>query len=146
MIIGIGADPNASALKQVLIDYATALGHIVRDFGSDDPLYARVAADVAHAVVDAEVERGVLLCGTGIGVSIAANKVAGAYCALVSDDYQAERAQLSNAANLIAMGAQVTGPETAKRMLGTYLGNAFDETSPSAPKVAEIKRVEAEAQ
>lgn len=142
MRIGFGSDPNAAGLKAILIDYATDLGHEVVDYGSDDPVYAHTAVDVAERVVAGDVERGVVLCGTGIGVSISANKVRGAYCALVTDAYQAERAQLSNDANMIAMGAQVTGPETAKRLLRDYLSVRFDDASRSAPKVAAIHEYE----
>ena len=84
-----------------------------------------------------------MVCGTGIGVSIAANKVPGAYCACVTDVYQAQRATLSNNANMLAMGAQVIGIETAKVLLENYLANEFDEGSRSAPKVARIKEYEA---
>ena len=126
MLIGIGCDPNASDLKAVLARYAVELGHAVRDFGSAAPLCPLPAINVAESVARGEVDRGVVLCGTGIGVSIAANKVKGAYCALLMDSYQAERAQLSNSANMIAMGAQVIGPETAKRLLRDYLAVAYE--------------------
>ncbi|MCI1979366.1 MAG: RpiB/LacA/LacB family sugar-phosphate isomerase [Bifidobacteriaceae bacterium] len=142
MKIAFGCDPNASELKKTLMEEARRLGHDVVDFPSQDPIYANVAIEVAKAVVAGEAERGVLLCGTGIGVSIAANKVPGAYCACVADIYQAQRAVLSNNANLISMGAQVLGPETAKDLLRAYLENDFDPTSRSAPKVARIKELE----
>ena len=138
MILGFGSDPNAALLRQELMASASALGHDVVDFGSDDPIYAHTAIVVAQAAVSVRLDRGVLVCGTGIGVSIAANKVPGAYCALVSDVYQARRAQLSNNANLIAMGAQVIGPELAKCLLEEYLKESFDPGSRSAPKVAAI--------
>ena len=76
----------------------------VTDFGSEDPIYANVAIDVAEAVAAKEYDRGILICGTGIGVSIAANKVKGAYAALVSDVYSAQRAKLSNDANICVSG------------------------------------------
>lgn len=142
MIIGFGSDPNACELRATLMAHAAMLGHTAIDYGSDDPIYAHTAINVAKAVVGKEVDRGVLLCGTGIGVSIAANKVPGAYCALVSDVYQARRAQLSNSANLIAMGAQVTGVEVAKCLLEEYLGQTFDPRSRSAEKVAAIVEFE----
>lgn len=142
MRIGFGSDPNASELKTILIDYAISLGHEVVDYGSDDPVYAHTAVDVAERVVAGDVERGVVLCGTGIGVSISANKVRGAYCALITDAYQAERAQLSNDANMVAIGAQITGAETAKRLLHDYLGVRYDDASRSAPKVAAIHEYE----
>lgn len=142
MIIGFGCDPNATALKDVLMGHARELGHDVVDFGSDDPIYPHTAIKVAEAVSAGRVNRGVVLCGTGIGASIAANKVDGAYCALVSDIYQAQRAQLSNNANMIAMGAQVIGVEVAKCLLTEYLGRTYDPTSRSAPKIAAIYEYE----
>lgn len=142
MKLGFGCDPNATELKRLLMDYAKELGHEVVDYGSDDPIYARVAFDVAQEVVAKKVDRGVLICGTGIGMSIAANKVKGAACALVNDIYQATRSQLSNNANLIALGAFVLGPETAKALLAEYLANTFDPTSKSCVKVEEISKFE----
>ncbi|WP_460720413.1 RpiB/LacA/LacB family sugar-phosphate isomerase [Microbacterium aureliae] len=144
MKIAFGSDPNAGELKQTLMDLAQQLGHEVEDLGAEDPIYAHTATDVAEAVAAGRYDRGVVLCGTGIGVSIAANKVDGAYCALLSDVYSAERAQLSNNANMVAMGAQVTGPELAKTMLSRYLELNFDAESRSAPKVAAIAEYEAE--
>lgn len=138
MKIVFGCDPNATEFKQILMEHARKLGHEVSDFGSDDPLYSLTAIRVAEAVAAGQFERGVVLCGTGIGVSIAANKVPGAYCALLNNVYQAQRAQLSNNANMIAMGAQVTGIELAKCLLEAYLANTYDPNSRSAPKLAPI--------
>ena len=142
MLIGIGCDPKASELKDALVRYALELGHEIRDFGSEDTLYPRTAISVAESVARGEIDRGVVLCGTGIGVSIAANKVRGAYCALLTDAYQAQRAQLSNSANMIAIGAQVTGPESAKRLLADYLAVTYEPSERSAPKLAELHRYE----
>ncbi len=144
MKLAFGCDPNANTLKQALIATAKALGHDVTDLGSDDPVYANVAADVARAVACGRFDRGVVVCGTGIGVSIAANKVKGAYCALVSDIYQAQRATLSNNANMIAMGEQVIGIEVAKALLTEYLAHTFDPGSRSGVKVARIVEIEGE--
>jgi ribose 5-phosphate isomerase B len=142
MVIGFGCDPNAVDLKRVLMGLARELGHEVRDYGSEDPIYPHTAINVAKDVAAGRVERGVVLCGTGIGVSIAANKVDGVYCALLTDAYQAQRAQLSNNANMIAMGSQVLGVEVPKGLLVEYLKHTFDPFSRSAPKVAAIYRYE----
>ena len=91
-----------------------------------------------------KIARGILICGTGIGVSIAANKVPGAYAALVNNVYQAQRAQLSNNANIITLGAQVTGLELAKCLVKEYLSVTFDPESRSMPKVARITEYEKE--
>lgn len=140
MNVAIGCDPNAAPLKHEIIDELKSLGHRVDDFGSDDPIYADVVIEVAEAVVRGDYDRGVVLCGTGIGASIAANKVPGAYCALVSDLYQAERAALSNNANLIALGQQVTGFTIARLMVRTWMANTgnFDPAGRSGPKVKRI--------
>lgn len=142
MKIAIGCDPNAAPLKGEVMEELRSLGHEVRDFGSQDPIYANVVFEVAEAVVRGEYDRGIVMCGTGIGASIAANKVPGAYCALVTDTYQAERAALSNNANLIAMGQQVTGAVIARQMARIYLENAphFDPAGRSGPKVERITR------
>ncbi|WP_250259172.1 RpiB/LacA/LacB family sugar-phosphate isomerase [Dermabacter sp. Marseille-Q3180] len=142
MRLAFGCDPNATEFKKALIAHAESLGHEVTDYPSEDPVYANVAVAVATDVAAGKFDRGVLLCGTGIGVSIAANKVRGAYCACVTDVYQAQRATLSNNANLIAMGAQVTGLESAKVYLAEYLDNTFDPNSRSGVKVDAIKNYE----
>ncbi len=144
MKIAIGCDPNATDYKKVLIPFIEGLGHECVDFGSDDPIYANTAVRLAKSVAAGECERGILICGTGIGVSIAANKVKGAYAALVNNVYQAQRAQLSNNANIITMGSQVTGIELAKCLVKEYLGLTFDPNSRSAPKVARIVEYENE--
>jgi ribose 5-phosphate isomerase B len=138
MLIGIGCDPNATELKDAIVDYLGELGHEVREFPSDDPLYPKTAIAVAESVVGGQVERGIVMCGTGIGVSISANKVPGAYCALLTDVYQAERAQLSNNANMVAFGAQVSGVESVKRMVREYLAADFVPTDRSTPKLAAL--------
>ena len=106
--IAIGCDPNAQGEKEAVIQYIEKKGYgEVTDFGSEDPIYANTAIRVAEAVASGEYERGVLLCGTGLGVSIAANKVKGAYAALCSDVYSAQRARLSNDANIEAIRGTV---------------------------------------
>ena len=138
MKIVFGSDPNADEFKKQLITYVEGLGHEVTDFGSDDPIYANVAFRCASATAAGEFDRAILLCGTGIGMSIAANKVPGAYAACIHDVYQAQRAELSNCANVITMGAQVVGIELAKVMVKEYLSCTFDPESRSMPKVQRI--------
>jgi len=142
MKIAIGCDPNAGALKHILIKHVSALGHEVTDFGSDDPVYANVAITVGEAVAQGRYHRGILICGTGIGVSIAANKVQGVTCALVTNIYQAQRAQLSNNARVMALGSQVTGVELAKALVTEYLSNEFNSNSRSTIKIARIDEYE----
>lgn len=144
MKIAFGCDPNAQEMKKALMDLVESLGHEVKDFGSEDPIYANTAIDVANAVVSKEYDRGIVVCGTGIGVSISANKVKGAYCALVTDVYQAQRATLSNNANMIALGAQVTGIQSAECLVEEYLSHTFDPESRSKVKVDRILEYEKE--
>ncbi|WP_283118122.1 RpiB/LacA/LacB family sugar-phosphate isomerase [Anaerotruncus colihominis] len=138
MKIAIGCDQNASELKEQLKAFIMELGHVCVDFGGDEPIYANTAICLAQAVAAEECDRGVLICGTGIGMCIAANKVKGAYAALVNNVYQAQRAQLSNRANIMTLGAQVTGVELAKCLVQSYLKEQFDPQSRSAPKVQRI--------
>ncbi len=138
MKIAIGCDQNASELKEQLKAFIMELGHVCVDFGGDEPIYANTAIRLAQAVAAEGCDRGVLICGTGIGMCIAANKVKGAYAALVNNVYQAQRAQLSNRANIMTLGAQVTGVELAKCLVQSYLKEQFDPQSRSAPKVQRI--------
>lgn len=131
-----GCDPNAAALKLSLMATAEKLGHECVDMGSDDPIYANTAFRVAEAVAAGEGDRGVLVCGTGLGMSIAANKVKGAYAALLTDVYSAQRSVLSNNANIACMGAFTIGDKLAQELLKTFLSLSFDPSSSSAPKVA----------
>ena len=135
MRVIFGSDPNASELKMQLIDVAKAMGCEVVDYGSDDPIYANTAIRVAEDVAGGKADRGVLVCGTGLGMSIAANKVKGAYAALLSDAYSAQRSVLSNNANIACMGAFTLGSKVAAEYLKTFLSLEFDENSSSAPKV-----------
>lgn len=135
MKYAVGCDPNASDLKDTLIADLKTAGHEVQDFGSDDPIYANVAIDVAESVASGTHDLGLLVCGTGIGMSIAANKVKGALAALVTDAYSADRARKSNNANIICMGAFTIGQETARTYLRIWDDADFDWESRSAAKV-----------
>ena len=138
MKLAFGCDPNADEFKLHLMKYAQELGHEVEDFGSEDPIYANTAIKVAEAVAAGDYDRGIIVCGTGIGVSIAANKVKGAYAACIHDVYQAQRAALSNNANIITMGSQVIGTKLAECMVKEYLSCTYDPNSRSKDKVQRI--------
>ena len=105
--------------------------------------YADIAADAARSILEGAHDRGILFCGTGIGVSISANKVPGIRAALTHDTYSADRAARSNNAQIIAMGARVIGPELAKAIVDTFLAASFDPAGPSAGNVAAIHRLDA---
>lgn len=145
MKIAIGCDPNAENEKQALIKFIESnnLGEVT-DFGSEDTIYANVAIKVSEAVAAKEYDRGILMCGTGIGVSLAANKVKGAYAALISDAYSAERARLSNDANIACMGAFTTGSKEREVMTKIFLTNEFVPGCSSQPKVDAYRKYDME--
>lgn len=136
MKIAIGCDPNAQEAKEELIKFMESKGYgEITDFGSEDPIYGHTAAKLAEAVAAKEYDRGILICGTGIGVSIAANKVKGAYAALISDVYSAKRARLSNDANIACLGAFTTGNKLREELIDAFLTNEFVPGCSSQPKV-----------
>ena len=105
--------------------------------------YANTAERVATAIAAGTYDRGILACGTGIGVAISANKVRGIRAAQTHDTYSAERAAKSNDAHIITMGARVIGPELAKSIVDAWLASNFDPAGPSAANVAAIGALEA---
>jgi ribose 5-phosphate isomerase B len=141
-VIAIGCDPNAADLKRAVVEQLEAMSIPFEDFGSDDPIYANTAIAVAEAVARGSHDRGIVMCGTGIGVSIAANKVHGAYCALIENAYSAERAAKSNNANMIAMGAQTVGPRLARLLVRVYMESVYVPGGRSEPKIQRIYEFE----
>lgn len=133
--VAIGSDPNAQELKEVIKKHLTDSGYEFVDYGSDDPIYANVAIDVAEAVASGAHERGILICGTGIGMCIAANKVPDAYAALCSDAYSTERSIKSNNVNIMTLGAQVMGPELAKTLVSIWMESTYTPGGRSDPKI-----------
>lgn len=140
--VAVGCDPNALTAKMDLIAMLKKDGYRVFDLGSDDPVYANVAFRLAKAVANGEYDRGILICGTGIGVSLAANKVKGAYAALLSDEYSAERARMSNDANIACFGAFTIGIKVMERLARIFLTSEFEPGSPSQIKVDGIRAYE----
>lgn len=136
--VAIGCDPNASEMKQALIKHLAELGYETQDYGSADPIYANVAIEVAEAVASGKHDRGILLCGTGIGVCIAANKVPGAYAATCSDAYSTDRSIKSNNVNIMTLGAQVTGIELAKTLVTIWMKAEYAPGGRSEPKIQRI--------
>ncbi len=142
MKMAIGFDPNADHYAEIAKKTCEALGHEVITFMGNDPIYANTAFAVAQQVVSGEAERGVLICGTGIGMSISANKVKGAYAALLSDSYSAIRAEKSNHANIACFGAFTIGEKLLVELLTTWLKTEYVEGTPSAPKIERIREYE----
>lgn len=146
MKIGIGSDHNAFQMKEEVKTFITGLGHEVVDYGcysEDEVDYPGVAFNVATDVTNGKIERGILVCGTGIGMSIAANKVPGIRSAQCHDVYSAERAQLSNNAQIITMGSKVIGVDLAKKVAEAYLAVSFQGGN-SARKINQIMDKEKE--
>lgn len=141
--VAIGCDPNANEIKLKLIQSLEKNGYTVTDFGSEDPIYANVAYEVSSAVAEHRYDRGILICGTGLGMSIAANKIKGAYAALISDVYSAERARKSNDANIACFGAFTLGFKLIEQLALSFLTSEFVPDCPSQPKVDRIRYYEA---
>lgn len=128
MKIAIGADHAGFGLKEELRGYVENLGHAVQDHGTnstDSVDYPDVAFSVARAVASGEADRGVLICATGIGMAIAANKVPGIRAASCSDAYSARMARAHNDANVLALGARVVGSGLAESLVDSFLDTSF---------------------
>jgi ribose 5-phosphate isomerase B len=144
MNLAIGCDEAGYDLKEILRRMLEQQGHRVLDYGTgagETAPYPDMAIAVAEAVAAGRHERAVLLCGTGIGMAISANKVPGIRAAQTHDTYSAERARKSNNAQIICLGARVIGPELAKAIVRAYLASEF-EAERSGPKVARIDAYE----
>ena len=128
MRIAIASDHAALALKSALVEYLRAAGHDVADLGPYDETsvdYPDYGYKLANAIADGSAERGVALCGSGIGISMAVNRNPAARAALVSEPLSARLAREHNGANVIAMGARLIGVEMAKACIDAFLSTAF---------------------
>lgn len=129
MKIGIGNDHSALELKAEIIELLKERGHEVVDYGTnsqescDYPVYGE---KVGRAVASGEVERGILICGTGLGISLAANKVKGVRAAVCSEPFTAKMSRAHNNCNILAFGARVVGAELAKMIVETWLDTEFE--------------------
>ena len=146
-VVAIGADNAGADMKNALKAQLEADPRVdVIDLGvpdaSDDRAYPHVGIDVAQAVARGEARRGLLVCGTGIGMAISANKVPGIRATVAHDSYSVERSVLSNDCQVLTLGARVIGLELARRLVDEWLDYEFDQSSPSAAKVAVIAEFE----
>ncbi len=143
-VVAVGADNAGADLKNALKKQLEADPRVAQvvDFGvpdaSDSTAYPHVGLDVAQAVARGDARRGLLVCGTGIGMAITANKVPGIRATVAHDSYSVERSVLSNDCQVLTLGARVVGPELAKRLVNEWLNYEFDPGSASAEKVAVI--------
>ena len=145
MKIIIGCDKLGIDLKNLIIDTFSKKGHEFTDVGvnpGEDVDYPITGEKVAEGVASGGYERGILICGTGIGMAIAANKVPGVRAAVCHDIYSTERSVLSNNAQVMSMGAIVIGPATATTLVDRWLSLKFDEKSQSAPKVEKLNQID----
>ena len=145
MKISIGCDHGALALKNKLVSWLEAKGHEVKDFGTytlDSCDYPEFAAAAAKAVASGECERGIVLCTTGIGVSISANKVDGIRCALLADVWSAKMTRLHNDTNMMALGAGVVGENLALEIVDTWLGTEFSGDARHQRRIDKVMALE----
>lgn len=144
MKIAIGADHGGYTLKEALKKHLAEKGVEVCDFGtnsSESCDYALIAAPLAHAVANKEYDLGVLVCGTGIGMSMAANKVKGIRAACCSDYFSAKFTRLHNDANILCMGERVIGPGLAAELVDVFIETTY-EGGRHARRVAQIAQIE----
>lgn len=146
-VLAIGADNAGADLKNAIkraLEQETDLEIV--DFGvpdsNDSTAYPHIGLKVALAIAKGEARRGVLICGTGIGMAISANKVPGIRATVAHDSYSVERSVLSNNCQVLTIGARVIGPELAVRLVREWLTYEFDKTTASADKVAVISDFE----
>lgn len=145
MRIAIGCDHGGYTLKKDIVGFLNSEGHEIIDFGtnSEDSVdYSDYGEPVARYVVEGKADFGVIMCGTGIGISISANKVPGARCALLSDCFSARMTRLHNDANLIAMGGRVLGPELAVEILRAFLSTPFSGDERHVRRIDKIAAIE----
>lgn len=143
--IALGADDAALELKNLIKQHLQQMNIDVSDYSNDamtdKPLYPDIAWTLANAIKEGKHERGILICGTGIGMAIVANKVPGIRAAQCHDTYSAERARKSNNAQVMTLGARVVGPELARSIVNSWLESEFEGGGSSA-KVDKISYYE----
>lgn len=145
MKLCIGSDHGGYALKEELIPYIEQLGHELVDLGCESESscdYPDYAFKVAQAVAKGDFDRGILICGTGIGISIAANKVKGIRCALCTDTTMARLTREHNDANVLAMGGRIVGAELAKDIVAAFLSTDFSQGARHQKRIDKISAYE----
>ena len=143
-MIALACDHGGYALKEQVKAHLAELGHEVKDFGTNSPDscdYPDFIAPAARAVAAGDCEKGIVICTTGIGISISANKVPGIRCALCSDPWSAKMTRLHNDANMLAMGAGVVGENLAMDIVDTFLNTEFSGEERHARRIAKIEEI-----
>ena len=142
-MIALGCDPAGFELKQLIMEYLKEQNLEYKDFGCYDmercdyPVYGKA---VAHAVAEGKCDRGIIICGTGIGISIAANKVRGIRAALCTDCFMAQATREHNDANILAMGARVVGAGLALEIVKTFLETPFSNDERHIRRISQIEQ------
>ena len=149
MKIAIACDHAGFPLKAALIEVILAEGHLVTDLGTDSNAavdYPDYAEKIGHALQSGEVERGILLCGSGVGASIAANKIHGVYAGVCHDTYSAHQAVEHDDMNVLCLGARVIGPEPAREIVQAFLRARFIGNDPGQERhmrrVGKVRKLE----
>lgn len=141
-MIAIGCDHGGVELKKEIIKYLEGKGYEYKDYGTytsdscDYPVYAK---KVAHAIVDGECEKGILICGTGIGIGITANKIKGIRAALCHDVFSAQATREHNDANIVTLGARVVGPGLAIKIVDTFLNTEFSNDERHVNRIRQME-------
>ena len=145
MKLAVAGDSAGEGLAKILAEHLKArfeVSEVSRTDLGPDAFYANLSDRVGTGIINGTYDRAILVCGTGIGVCISANKVPGIRAALTHDTYSAERAALSNNAQIITMGSRVIGPELAKAIADAFLAQTFDENGRSADNVKAINSLD----
>lgn len=147
MRIGVGADHAGFEMKQYLAQWLREQGHEITDFGTDSTApadYPDFAAAVGRAVVDGRVERGVVVCGSGVGAAIAANKLRGVRAGLCHDTYSAAQGVLHDDANVLVLGARVIGPALAEALVTAFVNARFSGAERHVRRLQKVHALEVE--
>ncbi|MEC0230840.1 MULTISPECIES: ribose 5-phosphate isomerase B [Paenibacillus] len=145
MKIALGADHAGYRLKDVIIPFIESLGHQVIDYGcscADSVDYPDYALQVCEQVVSGGADKGILICGTGIGMSIAANKVPGIRCALVHDLFSAKATREHNDTNVLALGERIIGPGVAEEIVKIWLETEFSQGVRHQNRINKVQSIE----
>ncbi|MEN6372977.1 MAG: ribose 5-phosphate isomerase B [Armatimonadota bacterium] len=143
MKIAVGSDHGGYDMKQQILDALRTENYEIRDFGtySNDPVdYPDIAREVSDAVASGEYDRGILICGTGVGMCITANKVHGIRAVLASDEYTARMSREHNNTNVLTLGGRVIGPELAKNIIRVWLETEFSTEPRHINRVNKIEQ------
>lgn len=145
MKIALACDHGGFPLKSTIKECITAMGHTVIDLGTDSSArvdYPDFAEKLGRSLVTAQAERGILMCGSGVGASIAANKIKGVYAAVCHDTYSAHQGVEHDNMNVLCLGARIIGPELAKELVEAFLNATFSNAERHVRRVNKIYKIE----